>query len=201
MGLKTGKTIGELHMTDTILDMLQKRISIIGHPDGDGLSDGADLVNNDTMISLPNIDSEYPGANEPILIPVANIATGILSGHSVFVKDDRGEETQISFKPDTTVDLEKLSNELMDSPIGVEEALDEFESGDLELWICEVGLYDPASDPRTPFETVTVAVAEDTEFEARDKAAEVAKELMLVSGDVLFEATGNAEKTTREDLL
>lgn len=203
MGFKTGKTIGELKLVETILEMLQKRIMIIGHPDGDGLSDGADLVDDNTTLVIPNISSEYPGSDLSHSVPVENIAAGILAGHSIFLQDTEGKELQISFLQKTTVDLEDLADKVNDHPMGLEEALEEldnFDDEDVRLWVCEIGMY-RSEDPHTAFETYNVAVAAESESEAREKAEEFARENIIVSGHVVFSTFGSAQEKTPDDFV
>ena len=192
MGFKTGKTIGELGLTETILEMLDKRIMIISHPSGDGLCDGADVLDNGTMVSLPNLSSEFPGATDPIVVPMANIATGILSGYSIFLIDTDGQEAQIGFMQAMTQYLEALHTSA--EPKGLEQALQDVDDDDNNLlWHCEIRLFDMQSGGGTAYDMQKVVVAAEREDEACEKAEKIVSETSLLKPHTLILSYGAVE--------
>lgn len=194
MGFKTGKTIGELGMTETILDMLDKKVMIISHERaGDGLSDGASITPEAENVTIPVIGSEYGDElPEPIVIPVKNIAKGILSGHSIFLTDVEGEEVQISFLTGESVDLEAKAYSL---PICLDDARETAKANpELSVWSVVVDVFNLELDPRKKVYSQAIAVAASSQASAREQAEEVARQELPGTSITHFSADGTEAK-------
>lgn len=85
-------------------------------------------------------------------------------------------------------------------PLGLEKALADLEDDDeYQLWEVEVGLFDTADDPNTPFETHLIVVATDAPGAANDMALEFAEENIAVVNSVAFGVTSGASTVQPED--
>lgn len=94
----------------------------------------------------------------------------------------------------------KKPDPVQEPPLGLETALRDLEEDpDTALWQCEVGAFDVADDPDTPFEVYSVVVAADSQDEANEKSVELAISLIATQGHVDFSATSDPVQALPSD--
>jgi hypothetical protein len=120
---------------------------------------------------------------------LSELETSIVDG------DDLDDWIQ-GYDNDDVIETIKSMGEIVESsPLGLIEALDEIEEDDsLQLYECEIGLFDMNDDPNTAFETHMVNIAAESVIQATELARLKAEANIATTGNIAFEAMDAAQE-------